>query len=220
MSKLYIHFSIDDVINCFLWLNRNNANSIFESEILNFTRRIHREFDIGTTLNCMYLNSEEKYLSEVSSKWKEEFEDNSEWLKLAFHCYGPESDYSKTLDKSFADDYKKTVREMCRIAGNAVDNSIVRLHYFHGSSSVVDYLYQSETKCLLAADDSRVSYDLTSDECKILEKYQEYDSPNRMKYVSTDFRVEKYDGAIEYRKNADRIVFFTHESFLMNTSRS
>ena len=53
MSELYIHFSIDDVINCFLWLNKNDAASIFESEILNFARRIHREFDIGTTLNCM-----------------------------------------------------------------------------------------------------------------------------------------------------------------------
>ena len=216
MPKLYIHFSVDDVINSLLWLERVQAKSCFESDVLRYLRSIYEKFRIGVTLNCMYSNERGHTLSEVSSRWKDEFENNREWLRFSFHCYDPKSDYSEIPSEFFKLEYNKTVHELCRIVGTAVDNSIIRLHFFYGNSHVVDYLFNNQTKCLLSSDDERISYDLTSNEKQQLDINGEYISRKGMKYVRTNFRVEKYDKAINYRSKTDRLIFFTHESLLMD----
>ena len=142
-DKKNVHFSVDDVINCFLWLKKSKSKSLFDSKILNFCRYVHEIYGIGTTLNCMYFNEKRESLFEVPSYWKNEFESNKNWLKLSFHCYAPHSNYMDASGFTFKNEYVATVKELERFAGKCVNNSILRLHYFQGNSLVVDELLKS-----------------------------------------------------------------------------
>lgn len=184
-----IHFSIDDVIKCLLYLTQNNCKSIFESYVFDFAKKIWNEFGIYTTCNCMF-ECDWGNLAEVSSRYREQFQENSEWLRFSFHCLNADSNYGKQSKKAFIEDYRKTVAELERIVGcQACDNTIIRLHLFAGNDQIVDYLSQQGTRVLLTADDMRNNYDLTPEDELILQR-QGVVKKDNLVYLKTDYRVE------------------------------
>lgn len=218
-----IHFSIDDVIGCLLYLTRHDCGSIFESYVFDFARSLWEDFGIQTTCNCMYTDGVHD-LREVSAKLKSQFRENSEWLKFSFHCFGPDSDYEKADRETFARDYQRVMGELKRIAGEeACAGDIVRLHFFAGSAETVGYLREQGIRILLTADDGRRSYDLEREEEERLRR-DGIVSKNGMTYIRTDCRAERpqqvsnADGARKEGEHAKREMFvlFTHEGELGN----
>lgn len=206
-----IHFSIDDVIGCFLWLTRNDCDSIFESYVFKCAKDLYEMYGIHTTCNCMYSDGINN-LSEVSGRFKTQFQENNEWLKFSFHCYGPDSNYKHANEKVVAEDFQKVIGELERITGGGKSiSNIVRLHFFQGSAEVVEYLREQGIEILLTADDERGSYDLCLQEEKELSERGLF-RRNEMTYIRTDFRVEREQSIQRYDK--ETLVLFTHECFM------
>lgn len=217
-----IHFSIDDVIGCFLWLTKNKCSTIFESRIFSFAKNLYDNYGIHTVCNCMYSNGVSS-LQEVSSDYVEEFQQNAHWLKFSFHCFNHSSNYTNTKKEDFVYEYNLVMSELTRITGGAATLSTdVRLHCFTGNSEIMNYLAESGIKQIFTADDNRISYDLSIAE-EIHAKQDMYISPlNNLTYIATDIRLEK-DETTEYLLNhinssKKLLVIFTHEIYIGNAN--
>ena len=155
-----VHFSIDDILGCLKWLSKNEkkVSSIFDSYVLNFSKQLHEIFGVKVSLFSMYTDGEFT-LKNVSDKWKKQFQENSEWLKIGFHAYNTKSCYKDISGTDFEREYKLVLQELIRITGgkSALSDKL-RLHYFSGNQEVVKILSDNGIKCLLCADDSRQSY--------------------------------------------------------------
>lgn len=215
-----IHFSIDDVIGCFLWLTKNNCSTIFDSRIFSFAKNLYDSYGIHTVCNCMYSNGASS-LQEVSSNYAEEFQKNAHWLKFSFHCFDHNSNYTNTKKEEFIHEYKLVISELTRITGGgAALSTDIRLHCFTGNLEIMTYLAESGIKQVFTADDNRISYDLSVSE-ELQAKKDIYVSPlNNLVYTSTDIRLEK-DESIEYllshiNYSKNLLVIFTHEIYISN----
>lgn len=198
------------------WLTKNDANSIFESYVFKFAEDLHEKFGISITCNCFYAGIGGD-LSKVSDKWQREFEENSKWLKFAFHGWDSTTDYNKVSYEKAREDYERVVEQIKRIAGEASISNIVRTHFFHGNSMAVRAWKDCGVKLLLSADDNRGSYDMKAWEEEIAKKGKYIRKNGGIQFLATDIRLESFEMDINqflnnYEKN--EMVIFTHERLL------
>jgi len=76
----YIHLSFDDVSLCFRNLSSKNCTSLFDEPFFARLKQLHDEY--GARFSLYTYNS---VLNTAPSTFKNEFADNSDWLKLGFH---------------------------------------------------------------------------------------------------------------------------------------
>ena len=154
-------------------------------------------------------------ITNVPDKWKSEWEQNSHWLKIGYHGICPEIarfDENIPLD-TFMNSYQTVTDSIIFFAGEPSLSQILRLSYFTGTEEIVDYLSKSGIKYLLAADDQRISYDLSPDENELLNQHEIFTRRN-MTYLKTDIRYENtgcVEDALFNNSNEDILILFTHE---------
>ncbi|MCL2306025.1 MAG: hypothetical protein FWC43_11845, partial [Planctomycetaceae bacterium] len=89
-------FTIDDTLFFLREIHRSGYKSLFEDEFLGNLRRLHRKYGMKVALNLFYETSGDKEyltverehfdLSQFSDKYKSQWRDNTDWLRLAFHA--------------------------------------------------------------------------------------------------------------------------------------
>lgn len=107
-----VHLSIDDVSICMKELTNDSSeyNSIFEQSFLKKLKVIHDFTDAKFT--CYVYEQDGKYhINDFPVIYKDEFKNNSDWLKFGFHALNPTD--SMPDDKSFS------------IAYNVVDSNLI-----------------------------------------------------------------------------------------------
>lgn len=211
-----IHFSIDDVLKSFCWLERTNATSIYESFVFSTLKDIHMRYNIPIDVYCMYQIGESS-ICEVSDRWRTEFEEAGKWLNFGFHAYKEDSNYNNASAKEVERQYKLVEKEIKRITGCKELADTVRLHYFSGNENVTLKLRELGVKALLCADDDRVSYGISQNVLKECGEW--YDPKSDMIFLRTDFRVENtleldVESVLKKAQNNEHIIFFTHEPLL------
>lgn len=213
-----IHFSIDDVISVFDWLERNEANSVFEAELFKLVQELYIKHDIKTTLNVMYMNAGRNLsLEDISDRYRAELLSCKDWIRYSFHAYDENADYSRADYKTVMDEYVALEREIKRITGCEL-SPICRIHRFLGNSEVVQALKECGVKILLTADDDRASYDLTKEEKEYVNNRGCYERLNDgMIFQRTHMRLECMKEQKNFLNNikSDAFVFFTHEYEIM-----
>ena len=115
-------FFIDD--NSFFWTDilKNRPKSLFDQFYLDALRKIHEKYGTKFCLNCFFQNDHDPAkptLKEFPETYKSQFEDNSSWLRLAFHAYSefPDRPYQHVPAEKLAGDYDLLKEEISRIAG-------------------------------------------------------------------------------------------------------
>jgi len=113
-------FSIDD--NCFFLTDiaRDRPKSLFDHFYLKGLRDINRKYGTRFILNCFYRNDHAGFtINEFPDCYKAEFEENSPWLRLAFHAYSefPNRPYQHANAQKLAADYDLIASEIVRFAG-------------------------------------------------------------------------------------------------------
>ncbi len=214
-SGMKVHFSIDDVLKSFLWLQDNGAASIFEAETFAFAKWLHDSYGLSTTCNCFYAEGE-RSLDEVSDQWRAEFEANADWLKFVFHGWEDASRYYDTDYKVAYEECAMTHSQLQRICGKNALADWTRTHYFSGSAEAVRAWKDCGIKGILTADDDRISCDLTEEELPRL--IGVYTRPaDGMRFLQTDIRLERLnmDKLQEVLAQlTDHVVIFTHEKYI------
>ncbi len=175
-GKNIFSLSFDDTILLFKDIYENNYKSIFQNQTLNWFQESHKKY--GVVISCyVYYENDDFNLSRFPSKYKKQFEENSDWLRFGFHTLNSKTDYRKGEIKN---DYIKTVNQLERIVGDKSIDNVIRLQMFQGSKNNIKELVQYSNqpiKGLLTADDNRQSYYLSKNNNSFIYCHDElYDS--------------------------------------------
>ncbi len=92
------YFFIDDVIWVLRDIARQNPKSIFDNAYMKMLKRAHDDNGLTVQLNLFYrtdffYGNDEFTLSEMPDTYKDEFQANKDWLRLAFHAKQEYPDY-------------------------------------------------------------------------------------------------------------------------------
>lgn len=88
------HISIDDTINCFkdITNKENQYKSIFDNTTFAWFRELHDKY--GVVISCYVFYEDGDFsLEQCTRKFKQEFIDNSDWLRFGFHSANAETVY-------------------------------------------------------------------------------------------------------------------------------
>lgn len=231
-KEKYVHISIDD---CVFWKdlidNQNTYTSIFENTTLNFYKEIHDTYGMKITLNCFC--SEGGYdISNVPSKFSQEFAQNSDWLKMSFHAEDNSTRYDTDKVEAITNSYNKFIAAIYKMTKSfdCVDR-FVRLGFFSGTLANVRAI--RDCKCgivgLFTADDTRISYYFDNNTNNYFTKHPKMsDVENQIEFIRTQTRLENI--TTDYPTLRDRYItndnyanfdkyleFFTHE-YLLDTA--
>lgn len=212
---LYAHLSFDDVISCFEDLSKDSSlyNSIFDHPFFSKLMSYHEKYECKFTLYA-YKYKDNYDISQMPLKFKNDFIENSDWLKIGFHSstvqkHTPEySDFTK-----FKHDFESFNLSLNTFASSKSIASILRLDYFYASPLEVFYLKDKGVTVLLSSDDDRRSYllPLFRNEQLLRNNSISYEG---IKYLRTNIRLENISYPfleILKNRNKDTLVIFTHE---------
>jgi hypothetical protein len=124
--------SLDDNI----WFLRDISNnsirykSIFENPYLAFFKQIHDTYGTKVHIN-IYFQTDRFNLSQMTAKYKSEWKDNSNWLRLSFHAL--QNDPDRPYTNAGYDEVKKdctiVTEQIRRFAGEEVMGPVTTLHW-------------------------------------------------------------------------------------------
>ena len=147
------HFFADDHSFFLTDLTRERPKRAFDHFYLAFWKRMHEQFGNKIVLNCFYRNDhdEKKWtMAEMPDCYRDEFADNADWLRLAFHAYSefPDRPYQNVGGDKLAADYDLVRREIERFAGPATFAAPQVIHWGMCRASGLDALQKRGVKCL------------------------------------------------------------------------
>jgi len=153
------NFYIDDHIFFLTDLTKERPKRAFEHFYLAGLKKIHDRLGLKVTLNCFYHNDHHEFtLNQVPDIWKQEFIDNSDWLKLAFHSYSefPDRPYLESSVEEFARDYDLVQNEIIRFAGEQTCIAPVVIHWANVHPAVAAEFIRRGGRCYSRSFRARV----------------------------------------------------------------
>lgn len=217
-----IHISIDDTIELFQDLTKNEESytSIFDNYELKYCKKLHDEYGMEFSFYCFYKTTDFT-LASATTKFKNEFEENSSWLKFNYNAYDDKQDLNEVEFEVFKEEYDTFLNDIKNIVGEKSLDAFTRLRFFHGTKEICEYMKSNGTLGFYAADDNRASYYL-SDNFNNELKNKDYikDMDNDLFFVHTDLRLDNESNVffdLFKLRDSSSIEIFTHE-WLINKS--
>ncbi len=144
------NFYIDDHIFFLTDLAKERPKRAFEHFYLAGLKKIHDRLGLKVTLNCFYHNDHHEFtLNNLPDIWKQEFIDNSDWLKLSFHSYGefPDRPYLESTAEEFGRDYDLIQNEIIRFAGEQTFIPPIVIHWGNVHPAVAAEFIRRGSRC-------------------------------------------------------------------------
>ena len=131
-SRKRYRFSLDDNILFLrdLGLHAEEYDSVFDHPYLGFWRQMHDQYGAKIHIN-IYYQTEGFDLTQMPAKWKEEWQENSWWLRLSFHALqdSPNRIYRNATYAQMAHDYDLVCGHIRRFAGNELISNTTTVHW-------------------------------------------------------------------------------------------
>ena len=122
-------FTVDDNIRFLKELSENRYGSMFEHPYLALYKRLHKKYGLCVQLNLFY-ECDGFDLSRMSERYRREWEENADWLKLSFHSkLENERPYEYSDYDEVYRDCSEVEREILRFAGESSLARTTTLHY-------------------------------------------------------------------------------------------
>ena len=141
---------IDDHSFFFTDLAKERPKSAFDHFYLKGLKNIHDKYGLKVTLNAFYHNDHHDFeLKDMPDIWRNEFIDNSDWLKFSFHSYGefPDRPYLETTREQFASDWDLVQGEIHRFAGEESYIPPVVIHWANIHPVAAQEMIARGTRC-------------------------------------------------------------------------
>jgi hypothetical protein len=145
------NFFIDDHSFFFTEIAKSRPKSLFDHFYLKFLREMNRRYGMKVTLNCFYRNDHHSFqLSDFPDAYRQEWRDNADWLRLAFHAYSefPDRPYQNVAPEKTLADFDLLREEIIRIAGEECWIPPVVLHWFMARPDAFDGLVKRGVRML------------------------------------------------------------------------
>lgn len=110
--------------------NADKYRSIFENPYLGFFKKVHDEYGSKVHFN-IYYQDEEFNLTHMPVKYKSEWRDNSDWIRLSFHALQdkPDMPYINAGYDQVRRDCEMVMEQVRRFAGEEVTGQVTTLHW-------------------------------------------------------------------------------------------
>lgn len=142
-EKVY-HCALDDTIDVLEEISKkaDDLQSIFDVEVMGVVKKFHEEYDTKFSLYLFYEKKGGFNLSLMPDKFRKEWEENSDWLKLSFHArtkkgISPDFYYREADYQTAQQDFQLIKNEILRFAGVKSWDNYPRTHYWSGSEEAV-----------------------------------------------------------------------------------
>ncbi len=130
--------SVDDNIWWLAELTQHSYQSMFDHPYLAVYKRAHEKYGAKVRFNLFYQvqgRAVQKYgafnLSMMTARYRREFEENSDWLHLAFHSLqeSPDNPYKEASYEQLTQDWAKVKSEIIRFAGEKSLERATTIHF-------------------------------------------------------------------------------------------
>lgn len=230
-NRKILKFSVDDATEILMEVAVNDYDSIFESERMSLFKQMHDEYDLDVTL-FLFEKIGSFDLADFSDKYKDEFEQNSDWLKLGWHGIDDGNPQESGYDgDDLVQSYVNTTDDIIRFAGKKSLSKELRIHFWYtDGSDTIRYLSQDGISGLYYCDTDVIGYDFTASEDTqirndingLLSKRYGF---NFVRFQLTDIRLDNIEDdteliALLQDRDLDKdIVVFTHAWMLDDSSQ-
>jgi hypothetical protein len=163
--------SLDDNILFLKDINDNSSKykSIFDNAYLGFLKQVHDTYGTKIHLN-IYYQTDGFNLSQMTTKFKNEWKENSGWLRISFHALQnkPDNPYINAGYAEVKRDCEKVKEQILRFAGEEQMGHVTTLHWGAATLEGTRALRDSGYTCLAGyfnvdPGESPVSYYLDPD---------------------------------------------------------
>lgn len=156
--------------------NSDNYKSIFENPYIGMYKDLHDTYGTKVHFN-IYYQTDGFNLSQMPAKYKSQWKDNSDWIRLSFHALqnDPDRPYINAGYDQVKNDCEKVKEQIRRFAGDEVMGPVTTLHWGESTVEGARALRDSGYKALAGyfnVDDgqSPVSYYLNEEQRRNLKK--------------------------------------------------
>ena len=214
-------FTVDDNIRFLKEITETKPKSIFTHPYLAMYKRLHERYGLCVQLNLFY-RMDGFDLSEMTDRYIDEWESNSDWLKLSFH-----SDYENEKPYEFSDydevfsDCKRVNEQIVRFASARALAKTTTVHYCLTTENGLKALLDNGVKGLLGlfGDDENpcTSYSLDAQSAKTIRNGAVYRTEN-MSFASIDivlncFSIDDILSRLDGLKKRDSVRVMIHEQY-------
>ncbi|MBE6375475.1 MAG: hypothetical protein E7050_03315 [Lentisphaerae bacterium] len=115
-----VNFCIDDVIFTLREIAQSRPASLFDHFYLRNMKTLHDKYGMKITLNLFHDDLRSNFtLAQFPDTYKQEWIDNSDWLKLSFHAKAefPDRPYQNAEVEQLIAEYDEVCNEIIRFAG-------------------------------------------------------------------------------------------------------
>ena len=126
------NFFVDDNIFFLTDIFKNKQVSLFDHFYLKKLKQFNKIYGTKFTLNLFYRNDHNFFLlKDFPDKYKLEWQNNSDWLKLSFHAYSefPDRPYQNAHPEKLGADYDIVKSEIIRFAGEETFQIPIVIHW-------------------------------------------------------------------------------------------
>ena len=149
-SRPRYRFSIDDNSFFLRDIARKNYASLFDCFYLKGLRQLHTKYGTRFVLNIYYTTGDDFRLPQFPDRYKEEWQENSDWLKLAFHAYAnePARPYQYAPASQLIADLDKVAEQITRFAGEETYSPPTVIHWGMVQPAALKPLYERGVRVL------------------------------------------------------------------------
>ena len=144
-------------------INSSKYKSVFENPYLGFLKDVHDQFGTKIHLN-LYYQTDGFNLSHMTTKYRNEWRESSEWLRLSFHALqnDPDRPYINAGYDEVSKDCELVKEQIRRFAGEELMGPVTTLHWgearLEGCRALRDHGYTALAGYFSAEGPDTVSY--------------------------------------------------------------
>jgi len=143
-------FSIDDNSFFLRDITQKNYASLFDCFYLKGLRELHDKYGARFVLNIYYTTGDGFELAQFPDRYKSEWQDNADWLRLAFHAYAnePTRPYQYAAPTQLIADLDKVAEQIIRFAGEKAYSPPTVIHWGMTQPSALKPLFDRGVRVL------------------------------------------------------------------------
>ncbi len=124
--------------------------SLFECFYLKMLRDLHEKYGARFVLNIYYTTADEFNLTKFPDRYRNEWKDNANWLKLAFHAHAnePARPYQDAPAEQVIRDFDKIGEQIVRFAGEETYSPTTVVHWGMVRPETYKPLYERGVRAL------------------------------------------------------------------------
>lgn len=221
---MIFRFSVDDTIWVLRDLSRGNYKSIFEHEYLAFYKKLHEMYDLKVHFNLFY-ETDGFNLSQMTSQFKSEFENNADWIQFSFHSRSKiPFPYANSAYEEVKQDCMLVNEEIIRFSSEKNLNPFTTIHCCactekEGVAALYDCGVRGLVGLFGTEEKLRISYDLSEETCRYMQNNSFYkDESIPMWYIRNDMvinlvDIEEIEKILSNKIGQEFIEIMIHEQF-------